>query len=566
MRLNSTLARGAMIVLSNLAASPSLAQLTYAESSNGLQTPTMEGGRTELEFSDVNADGHVDLISVGDHGSPKINSPQQGVMVWFGDGAGNWSVFQTGNFGYGGCALGDVNGDGKMDIGYGVHHNYSSNDLGDQILEVALGDGTGKAWTPWDDGLATNGEDWGMFGCDFADVDRDGDLDLGSISFGCCAGLHVYLNNDDGTWTQSWGFLGGNSSQEFTFGDVNGDGYVDFAASHGSGTVYFGDGNGGFTLADAGLGGPLWRRGVSLGDVNNDGRDDLSFFANGAANVWSWVGPGQWQNLSAGLPATGVLSTQIADMNLDGQGDVVCYTNAAITVYAGNGAGGWQLAATIPTKPNTCGFSALRVGADFDHNGYPDFAYVSEENCQPFTGGTNRPRAYREGSTPTAQFVFPVAPVGGRKWHAGTVQFIDWHAAVLPGAGAGTMTLELSTAGPNGPWQTIASNVPNNGRYQWKLPKNLPTSSNCVIRYTLTTSAGSVSATTPSAFTILGSAGGIPGDLNGDGKVDQQDLGILLAAYGTCLGQPGYNPVADIDGNGCVDQADLGVLLANWTG
>ncbi len=47
------------------------------------------------------------------------------------------------------------------------------------------------------------------------------------------------------------------------------------------------------------------------------------------------------------------------------------------------------------------------------------------------------------------------------------------------------------------------------------------------------------------------------GDLNYDGGVNQQDLGILLAAYG-------LNDGGDIDGDGDTDQADLGVLLANF--
>ncbi|HMQ14764.1 MAG TPA: hypothetical protein PKC49_02210 [Phycisphaerae bacterium] len=47
----------------------------------------------------------------------------------------------------------------------------------------------------------------------------------------------------------------------------------------------------------------------------------------------------------------------------------------------------------------------------------------------------------------------------------------------------------------------------------------------------------------------------ILGDLNGDGRVDQSDLGILLAAFGT-------GPEGDLDGDGDTDQADLGVLLA----
>ena len=52
----------------------------------------------------------------------------------------------------------------------------------------------------------------------------------------------------------------------------------------------------------------------------------------------------------------------------------------------------------------------------------------------------------------------------------------------------------------------------------------------------------------------------IPGDLNGDGCVDQADLGILLADWG-CTGG---NCPGDCDGDGDTDHSDLGVLLAHW--
>ena len=52
----------------------------------------------------------------------------------------------------------------------------------------------------------------------------------------------------------------------------------------------------------------------------------------------------------------------------------------------------------------------------------------------------------------------------------------------------------------------------------------------------------------------------IPGDLNGDGCVDQADLGILLTDWGCkdreCLG--------DCDNDGDTDQSDLGILLTHW--
>ena len=52
----------------------------------------------------------------------------------------------------------------------------------------------------------------------------------------------------------------------------------------------------------------------------------------------------------------------------------------------------------------------------------------------------------------------------------------------------------------------------------------------------------------------------IPGDINGDGEVDFQDINLLLAAWGPCEGCP-----EDVDGSGTVDFGDVLILLANWT-
>ena len=52
---------------------------------------------------------------------------------------------------------------------------------------------------------------------------------------------------------------------------------------------------------------------------------------------------------------------------------------------------------------------------------------------------------------------------------------------------------------------------------------------------------------------------GMLADLNGDGRVDGTDQGILFAAFGT------NDPVADLNVDGIVDAADLGILLANWS-
>ncbi|MFM8864304.1 MAG: dockerin type I domain-containing protein, partial [Limnohabitans sp.] len=58
-------------------------------------------------------------------------------------------------------------------------------------------------------------------------------------------------------------------------------------------------------------------------------------------------------------------------------------------------------------------------------------------------------------------------------------------------------------------------------------------------------------------FRLYGLKCAVTGDVNGDGKVDGFDLGLLLSQWGT-------SGSADINGDGTVDGFDLGALLANW--
>lgn len=547
---------------------PTLASdLQFVDQSAGLQVPLMEKGRTEVELADINGNGHVDIICVGDHGSPFVNSNQSGLMVWFGDGDGNWSHFQTGYFGYGGVAVGDVNNNGIMDVGYGVHHDWSSSGLGSKVLEVALGDGTGMNWSPWFNGLAEEGQSWGMFSTDFADINNNGWLDIGSIAFGCCDGLHVYLNNTDGSWTHTYGFLGGNSAMEFRFGDFNGDGNADFAASHGSGTVWLGDGNGNFSNADGNLPG-TWRSGIAIGDITGNGRDDLAWTTSNGIEVWTLNHGGQWENLSANLAAIGIgfHRAQIADMNLNGRGEIIAYRPGTLHVYSLDEQEQWQLLADISVPEGCSTAAALHAGVDVMHNGYPDIVTIAQEDCHWWTGGTNRPRVYANAFAPDQPFVHPVFPRGGETtFIAGQTRFVRWHAAIPQAMRANdlpTTTIELSTAGPDGPWAIIADGVPSNGRHQWRLPGDLPSTDEAYLRFTFNAEQP-VQAVTPQAFTIIGDTQPqTPGDLNGDGVVDVSDLLILLAAWGPC--PRSGDCTADINGDGSVDVSDLLILLANW--
>jgi hypothetical protein len=543
-----------LIAALGLAASsaPAWAQLAYAELSTGLNTLAWDGGRTVLRLADLDADGHQDLLTVGDHGSPYINTQMHGVTVWFGDGANHWSLFQYGNFGYGGVVVGDANNDGLADVAYGIHHNYSGVDLGNQVLEVALGDGTGRVWTAWDDGLATDGQNWGMFGTEFADFDADGWLDVGSVSFGADDGVWVYRNDRDGSWTRTFGFAGGNCTMDTDIGDVNNDGAPDFITAHQSGTVWLGDGAGGFVLGDANLpsGGSSGRRRPSVGDVDRDGRDDLAFATSaGGAQVWRSLPGGTWQSISGSLPASGTIdATLLVDMDADGLLDLVTFGDAAGKVWKGDGASGWAQAAEFRT-PAAGEYAGLTTG-DADHNGRPDIAVVSREGNWP--SDYNHLHLFTETSVATEPSVLVTRPPANRVLRAGSVLFVDWLGAVPPGD-VGTATIELRRDG--GPWRTLASGVPNSGRHQLTLDALLP-GPGVELRVRLTTGSHAEAEGLTGPLTIVGSS--CPADFSEDGSVNTLDVLAFLNAWAA------GDARADFNADGSINTLDVLAFLNAW--
>jgi hypothetical protein len=62
-------------------------------------------------------------------------------------------------------------------------------------------------------------------------------------------------------------------------------------------------------------------------------------------------------------------------------------------------------------------------------------------------------------------------------------------------------------------------------------------------------------AVLPNAFTVY-----LPGDLDGDNDIDNDDFQIFLTAYGSCKGDANFIPEADLDSDECITINDYRIM------
>jgi len=490
--------------------------ISYAPSSNGL--PTSGQWQYDTRIGDVNNDGYLDIIRLRGHDD--FNPPDKGFQIWLGDGTGNWNKtsIPSGDFGYGGTAIGDFNNDGNLDAAYGVHHNEDH-----PLIGAWIGDG-GTSFTEKSSGLATDGETWGMAPMDFADFNNDGWLDIGVGSFGCCNGIRVYENINGGeSWvSKSTGLPHNdenpNAGDRFVWEDINRDGFFDIlmfmqmSISGEEHLIWLGDGSGNWTANDFGL--PfefLWGSyGLDTGDVNNDGWPDITFIKNIGGSevpvVYLFDGM-NWTDASLGLPSTQTFGPlTFGDLDNDGNLDLVglegylvgSWPNEAeytdVHIWLGDGTGQWteldEVATEIPGWPESVTL------ADIDHNNYLDIIISSDrDDYEP--GGI---RVYKNTNPADQLEITMRQPLGGQVFIEGGIRKIYWTSSIP--SGTGTVTLQYSLTGNQGPWYPIVENITDANYYQWTVP-NVNTNT-AFIKTTLYWNGESASAVTPRPFTIVG--------------------------------------------------------------
>jgi hypothetical protein len=293
--------------------------------------------------ADFNKDGFADYIAPSG-------------FVYLGNGDG---TFRQGKQVPGAAnALGDVNGDGNVDI--------LQVDLGgplDGVLYVALGNGDGTFQPRVTNYVLP------MVGIQSADLNGDGKADVVGASYQNSGTLLVYLSKGDGT------FVAGQtlplSGSLVTLADFNGDHVPDILIADFNGvTVLLGNGDGTFQAGKF-TSAPLSGEPTFItGDFNNDGKLDIIF---DGFELLLGNGDGTFQP-AVGITGCGSGTAQAAgDFNGDGNLDLAVSAFETTGTCLGNGDGtfstNYLYFANLFNNPQP-----PFVVADFNGDGKPDVA------------------------------------------------------------------------------------------------------------------------------------------------------------------------------------------------
>jgi hypothetical protein len=382
---------------------------------------TADLGPASVAVGDLNGDGKLDLVVANFYGN------DLSVMLGNGDGTFQPTVNHPAPGSPRGVALGDFNGDGVLDI---VAALFNANQV-----SVLLGNGNGTFQAPVNYSTIGRGGQVSV-----GDFNGDGKLDLAVTNI-TSPDVAVLLGNGDGTFQGAVIYPTGATPATLAAADFNGDGKLDLAVGNNDGSnvsVLLGNGDGTFQLPVNYSVGSLPDISPVVGDFNGEGKLDLAVANDGNNNVSVLLGNGDGTFQAAvNYPAgSDPIWVSVGDLNGDGKLDLAVadrnFNN--VSVLIGNGDGTFQAAVNYALVGGAQPY-AVAFG-DFNGDGRMDM--VTANN----------------GAASVSVFLQPPPAVG--TGNTG-VLFITAGAGITS-TGGQTPTLSLNTGFTDGRYAQLATN------------------------------------------------------------------------------------------------------------
>jgi len=314
-----------------------------------------------IASEDLNEDGKQDLVAI---------SSSNTVAVLLGDGDGSFQppvsyTVENGIHGTMGLVIGDVNGDGNLDLAASAY-------AGNGTICTLLGNGDGTFQPQI---VSQTDSTYPNFSA-IADFNADGKPDLAVANTANRSGVSILIGNGDGTFAPSTVLSSDGDPIIIAAADLNGDHLPDIAfaneAWHANDVqIYLNNGDGTFgEAAKVQASGNV--SSVTIEDLDSDGKSDLIFTNVEAGTVSVAQGNGDGTFGSAVSYAVGSVpdGSTTKDLNGDGKLDLLVTNGGSntLSVLYGNGDTTFQPQIQIATGSGPVGLTV----ADFNGDGRPD--------------------------------------------------------------------------------------------------------------------------------------------------------------------------------------------------
>lgn len=294
------------------------------------------GQKLYMAAGDIDGDGDIDLVV-------PINLAPGYVAILKNSGNGNFTATSTVPVGNSplSVSLGDLDGDGDLDIA--VANNGTGGGANSSVA-ILKNDGGGNFTLTFS--IDVQGCEFPLA---IGDLDGDGDLDI-AVSAHCIFGVTILRNNGTGVFTIASVVNAGNYPSNVTMGDFDGDGDLDLAipnrndasSSPTTITILKNNGSGSFTLSSTATITGHHTSFVAASDIDNDGDLDLLapyFFQTGGGGGVSILrnnGTGAFSEITTmGTVASNTVT--VGDFDGDGDMDVAVANNiSGVSIFKNN--------------------------------------------------------------------------------------------------------------------------------------------------------------------------------------------------------------------------------------